>query len=329
MFHGEHLTESLVAVKWLPSPHLIRKNIFNLINNLLVKSFSWVFTFCCSHGGSEVPKKSKCIFIKGTFVHVSMEEGISIPSVVWCHLIITLFKGAPIDWPWIVTCSSDKTKLTARLRVFVQCNMELCQELQTLSIGVCFTKLLPETKVTRYKHLLSGGVVAVRHEDLEKALAADLQPQAPPTALVPIPPPPLPEASCVLYYTTATSNQVISLNKRYSTSADVEYNSTGTFNQMYYSDPEMVNRKRDLPLTVHFLYQCHIVFRHDPTPLGREAVVSLLILMAEMNMITDYDQFFHLIITMINIGPIFHKTHILRTFWHKNVIFQTHKSGEN
>ncbi len=51
--------------------------------------------------------------------------------------------------------------------------------------------------------------------------------------------------------------------------------------------------------------------------------------MGEMNVITDYDQFFNSINTKIHVGPIFHKTHIFWTFWHKNVIFQTHKFEEN
>ncbi len=40
-----------------------------------------------------------------------------------------------------------------------------------------------------------------------------------------------------------------------------------------------------------------------------EAVLSPVIL-GEMNVITDYDQFFHLITTKIQIGPIFLKTRI-------------------
>ncbi len=38
------------------------------------------------------------------------------------------------------------------------------------------------------------------------------------------------------------------------------------------------------------------------------AVLNLFIQMGEMNMITDYDQFFHAIVTKIHIGPILHKT---------------------
>ncbi len=43
-----------------------------------------------------------------------------------------------------------------------------------------------------------------------------------------------------------------------------------------------------------------------------------------MNMITDYDKFFHAIVTKIHIRLIFHETHIFQTFWHLNSIFQTH-----
>ncbi len=71
-------------------------------------------------------------------------------------------------------------------------------------------------------------------------------------------------------------------------------------------------------------------FSPRPRPFRRqEAVLSPFILKGEMNMITDYDQFCHPIVTKIHIGPIFHETHIFWTFWHKNDIFQTHKSEEN
>ncbi len=54
-----------------------------------------------------------------------------------------------------------------------------------------------------------------------------------------------------------------------------------------------------------------------PRPFRRpEAVLSPFILMGEMNVITDYDQFFCPIVTKIHIGPIFHETHIFWTFWH-------------
>ncbi len=48
----------------------------------------------------------------------------------------------------------------------------------------------------------------------------------------------------------------------------------------------------------------------------QEAVLSPFILVEEMIMITDYDQFFCPVVTQIRTGPIFHKTHIFRTFWH-------------
>ncbi len=45
-----------------------------------------------------------------------------------------------------------------------------------------------------------------------------------------------------------------------------------------------------------------------PRPFRRqEAVFSLFVLTGEMNAISDYDQFFHLIVTKIHIGPIFHR----------------------
>ncbi len=52
-----------------------------------------------------------------------------------------------------------------------------------------------------------------------------------------------------------------------------------------------------------------------------EALLSPFILKGGMNVITDYDEFFCPIVTKIHIAPIFHKTHILQTFWHKNGIF--------
>ncbi len=67
-----------------------------------------------------------------------------------------------------------------------------------------------------------------------------------------------------------------------------------------------------------------------PRPFRRlEAVFRPFTLMGEINRITDYNQFFCPIITNKHIGPIFHKTHIFWIIWHKNGIFQTHKSGEN
>ncbi len=48
----------------------------------------------------------------------------------------------------------------------------------------------------------------------------------------------------------------------------------------------------------------------QPRPFGRlEAVLSPFVLMGEINVITDYDHFFRLIIIKISIGP-FSKTHI-------------------
>ncbi len=85
--------------------------------------------------------------------------------------------------------------------------------------------------------------------------------------------------------------------------------------------------------TSHWLFiSCISVTWVSPRPhllRRQEAVLSPFILMEKMNVITDYDRFFCPIVTKIDIGPIFHKTHIFWTFWHKNVIFQTHKSGEN
>ncbi len=78
--------------------------------------------------------------------------------------------------------------------------------------------------------------------------------------------------------------------------------------------PEMVNRKREVSLIVHFLYQCHMGFTTAPPFRRLEAVLSPFILTGEMNMITDYDQFFRPIVTQIQTGPIFHKTHIFWTF---------------
>ncbi len=49
---------------------------------------------------------------------------------------------------------------------------------------------------------------------------------------------------------------------------------------------------------------------------GQEVVLSLFICLVEMNVSTDFDEFLHLIITKVHIGPIFHKTHIFWTFWH-------------
>ncbi len=79
------------------------------------------------------------------------------------------------------------------------------------------------------------------------------------------------------------------------------------------------NRKRDISLTIYFLCQCHMVW---PRPFRRlEVVLSPFILMEEMNMITDYDQFLSPSSpNYVYIGPIFHKTHIFWTFGHKNVI---------
>ncbi len=71
-----------------------------------------------------------------------------------------------------------------------------------------------------------------------------------------------------------------------------------------------------------------------PRPFRRqEAVLSPFSLMGEMNMITDYDQFFLPIITKIHTGPIFHTylLNILTQKWHfsdsqirrKLTLFQT------
>ncbi len=62
---------------------------------------------------------------------------------------------------------------------------------------------------------------------------------------------------------------------------------------------------------------CISVTRVSPRPcaLSRlEVVLSLFILMVEINVITDYDQFFPLIVTKIYIGPIFHKTYVSNKF---------------
>ncbi len=58
----------------------------------------------------------------------------------------------------------------------------------------------------------------------------------------------------------------------------------------------------------------------QPRPFRRlEAVLSLFILMGEMNMITDYDQFFRPIITKIHIGPVFSQdTYLMVFFRHTN-----------
>ncbi len=72
--------------------------------------------------------------------------------------------------------------------------------------------------------------------------------------------------------------------------------------------PETVNsRKWGLSPTIHFLYQCHMVFHHGPAFRRQEAVLSPFILMGEMNVITDYDQFFRPVGTKIHVGPIFHR----------------------
>ncbi len=85
--------------------------------------------------------------------------------------------------------------------------------------------------------------------------------------------------------------------------------------------PETVSKKQDLPPFMSLISVTWVSPR--PRPFRRqEAVLSPFFLMGEMNMITDYDQFFHPIITDIHIGPVFHKTHILWTFWHKNGIFR-------
>ncbi len=73
----------------------------------------------------------------------------------------------------------------------------------------------------------------------------------------------------------------------------------------------MVNREQDLLLIVHFLYQC---------PFRRlEAVFCPFICTGEMNVTTDYEQFFIPIITKIHIGHIVHKTYLLNILtqkWH-------------
>ncbi len=77
--------------------------------------------------------------------------------------------------------------------------------------------------------------------------------------------------------------------------------------------------------TSYWLFiSCVSGFHHGSAPLGdRKQSWVHFIFMGEMNEITDYDQFFHPIVTKIHTGPIFHKTHIFWTFRHKNVIFQT------
>ncbi len=52
-----------------------------------------------------------------------------------------------------------------------------------------------------------------------------------------------------------------------------------------------------------------------PRPFRRqEAVLSPFILMGEMNVITDYAQYFETLMNKIHNGPIFHKTHVFQTF---------------
>ncbi len=63
-------------------------------------------------------------------------------------------------------------------------------------------------------------------------------------------------------------------------------------------------------------------FTTSPPLLGPDAVFSPFILMGEMDVITDYDQFFRSIVSETHTGPIFPRTHIFQTFWHKNSIFR-------
>ncbi len=83
----------------------------------------------------------------------------------------------------------------------------------------------------------------------------------------------------------------------------------------------------------YWLYiSCISVTRVSPwlRPFRRQdAVLSPFILMGEINVITDCDQFFCPIVTKMHTRPVFHKVHFFKTFWHKNGIFHTHKSGEN
>ncbi len=83
-------------------------------------------------------------------------------------------------------------------------------------------------------------------------------------------------------------------------------------------ETETLNRKPDFSLAIHFLYQCHMGFATAPPFQRLQAVLSPLVLMVEMNMITEYDQFFCPIVTKIHIRPIFQETHILQTFRHTN-----------
>ncbi len=66
------------------------------------------------------------------------------------------------------------------------------------------------------------------------------------------------------------------------------------------------------------------------TPLYEtRSILSPFILTGEMNVVSDYDKFFCPIVNKVHTGPIFNKTHIFQTFWHTNIIFRTHTSGEN
>ena len=46
------------------------------------------------------------------------------------------------------------------------------------------------------------------------------------------------------------------------------------------------------------------------------AVLSLFTSMRKVNVSTDYDWFFHPLVTKVNTGPIFHKSNIFWIFWH-------------
>ncbi len=64
--------------------------------------------------------------------------------------------------------------------------------------------------------------------------------------------------------------------------------------------PEKLDRKWDVSLTVHFLYQCHMISPQPRSFRRLEAVFSPFILMGDI-VITDYDR----IVTETCIGSIF------------------------
>ncbi len=81
-----------------------------------------------------------------------------------------------------------------------------------------------------------------------------------------------------------------------------------------------INSKRDVSLTVHFLYP--MVFLPQPRVFRRlEAFLNPFILWGEMSMITDFGQFFHFIVAKIHIGPIFRRHISSKKFWHKKCHF--------